>query len=109
MLPYRRYQSFLTLLLSPKHISMRFNLPKRLRKRPRRKDFLEALISLERACQVEAARQERERVIECARMLALHEREVTLRSSPFVWPATMVREMPSHYSYALGDRSQTVA
>ena len=76
---------------------------KRLRKRPRRNDYLDALISLERACQAEAARQERERVVECARMIALHEREVMLRSSPFVWPATMIEEMSSHYSYAIGE------
>lgn len=71
-------------------------MPNRLRRR-RKRSMTDALISLEQAFQAEAARQERERLIECARITALQEREATLRTCPVTWPATMIREMESHY------------
>ena len=57
----------------------------------------EALISLGQAFQAEAARQERERVIEHARAVALLEREATLHAYPVSWPVTMMQEMQVYY------------
>jgi hypothetical protein len=71
-------------------------MPNRLRRR-RKRSMTDALISLEQAFQAEAARQERERLVECARIVALQEREAMLQTRPVAWPATMVKEMESHY------------
>jgi hypothetical protein len=56
-----------------------------------------ALKSLEQAFLTEAARQEHERMLEFARITALHQRQTTLQIYPFSWPATMTQEMESHY------------
>jgi hypothetical protein len=71
-------------------------MPNRLRRRSRQ-FMADALMSLGQAFRTEAARQERERVIECARTIALLDREITLHASPFSWPATMMQEMQVHH------------
>lgn len=71
-------------------------MPNKLRRRSQRA-LTEALMSLGEAFQAEAARQERERVVECARSIALLDREITLRESPISWPATMMQEMQVHH------------
>ena len=71
-------------------------MPNRLRRRARQ-DINDALISLEQAFQAEAARQERERIIEYARITALNERQIALQGGALSWPATMMQEMQSYY------------
>ena len=71
-------------------------MPNRLRRRTQQ-NITDALISLEHAFQAEAARQQRERMIENARITALHEREAALHASALSWPVTMMEEMQSHY------------
>ena len=82
-------------------------MPNRLRRRPR-EDITDALISLEQAFRAEAARQERERMIERARIIALNERQIALQAGGLSWPATMMQEMQSHYGdivvFGVGNR-----
>lgn len=65
----------------------------------------EALMSLKQAFEAEAARQERERIVDCARSIALLDREIALHAYPFSWPATMMQEMQVHHGDISSDGS----
>jgi hypothetical protein len=64
--------------------------------------FHDALISLQKAFEEEAARQERER-LDYARLVGLQEREHVLQTCPISWPATMAERMT-----AQSDESESV-
>jgi len=73
-------------------------------RRQSKSQFNDALISLQRAFEEEAARQRLER-IEYARFLALRERERVLQTYPISWPATIAQYMTPQYGEMLGHRA----
>ena len=81
-------------------------MPNRLRRRSRQ-NITDALTALENAFKAEAARQQRERMIENARIAALHEREAALHAGALSWPVTMMQEMQSHYGDVVIFRVET--
>lgn len=81
-------------------------MPNRLRRRSRQ-NITDALTALENAFKAEAARQQRERMIENARIVALHEREAALHAGALSWPVTMMQEMQSHYGDVVIFRVET--